>query len=386
MGPGQGRDDDGTPDAPRHPVPLRLGRRFHGLRRLSLLVLGADGPEPLSHVDGLDRQRRQGGRPRPRQRRGGIRRGTYPERLQKAGISWKVYQDAGAGLDAAHSWGWGNNAHVGNYGDNSLLYFRSFQSAPRGSPLHDGHERLAGCHALRRVQAGPRRRPASASLVDCRARGVQRTPQLARELRSLVPVAVSGRPDLVSRGLESKTVLFLVYDESDGVFDHVVPTSHRRTTRPRRSRARPRTWRRTTTCRSTGPLAFSVSSKEEPARRGDPRRTDRNGDAGITLIVENRSAVQHPVRVADAYTKATTEHELGPGETMAWRWTLEGSFGWYDFTLLAPSDPTFERQLAGHVETRRNSASDPAICSTDCLRTSPPTLSGGHNDGSPPPW
>ncbi len=26
---------------------------------------------------------------------------TYPERLQKAGISWKIYQDAGNGLDAA---------------------------------------------------------------------------------------------------------------------------------------------------------------------------------------------------------------------------------------------------------------------------------------------
>ena len=32
---------------------------------------------------------------------------TYPERLQKVGISWKIYQDAGAGLDAAHFWGLG---------------------------------------------------------------------------------------------------------------------------------------------------------------------------------------------------------------------------------------------------------------------------------------
>lgn len=48
---------------------------------------------------------------------------TYPERLQRAGISWKIYQDAGAGLDAAHFWGWGDDAYIGNYGDNSLLYF-----------------------------------------------------------------------------------------------------------------------------------------------------------------------------------------------------------------------------------------------------------------------
>ena len=31
---------------------------------------------------------------------------TYPERLQQAGISWKIYQDIGDGLDAADFWGW----------------------------------------------------------------------------------------------------------------------------------------------------------------------------------------------------------------------------------------------------------------------------------------
>ena len=30
---------------------------------------------------------------------------TYPERLEEAGISWKIYQDIGDGLDAAGSWG-----------------------------------------------------------------------------------------------------------------------------------------------------------------------------------------------------------------------------------------------------------------------------------------
>ncbi len=56
-----------------HPVPLRAGRRVHRLRRLPLLVAGADRPEPLSHVDGLGRQRRQGRRPGARQRRGRLR-------------------------------------------------------------------------------------------------------------------------------------------------------------------------------------------------------------------------------------------------------------------------------------------------------------------------
>ncbi|MFG2825828.1 alkaline phosphatase family protein, partial [Kitasatospora sp. NPDC048365] len=44
---------------------------------------------------------------------------TYPERLEQAGVSWKIYQDIGDGLNAAGSWGWINDAYRGNYGDNS---------------------------------------------------------------------------------------------------------------------------------------------------------------------------------------------------------------------------------------------------------------------------
>jgi phospholipase C len=59
---------------------------------------------------------------------------TYPELLQKAGITWKVYQDIGDGLTAAGSWGFTSDAYIGNYGDNSLLYFHQYQKAPTGSP------------------------------------------------------------------------------------------------------------------------------------------------------------------------------------------------------------------------------------------------------------
>jgi phospholipase C len=60
---------------------------------------------------------------------------TYPERLQRAGISWKVYQDAGVGLTADGFWGWTEDPFIGNYGDNSLLYFHQYQNAAPGSPL-----------------------------------------------------------------------------------------------------------------------------------------------------------------------------------------------------------------------------------------------------------
>ena len=41
--------------------------------------------------DGNDGKER---RPRDRQRRDRVRVQTYPERLEKAGINWKIYQDA----------------------------------------------------------------------------------------------------------------------------------------------------------------------------------------------------------------------------------------------------------------------------------------------------
>src|SRR6266478_3970933 len=63
---------------------------------------------------------------------------TYPELLQSAGVSWKIYQDVGNGLDASGFWGWTDDAYIGNYGDNSLLYFHQYQNAQPGSPLYNG--------------------------------------------------------------------------------------------------------------------------------------------------------------------------------------------------------------------------------------------------------
>ena len=62
---------------------------------------------------------------------------TYPERLQNAGISWKIYQDIGDGLNGANFWGWTPDPYIGNYGDNSLLYFFQYQNALPGNSLAD---------------------------------------------------------------------------------------------------------------------------------------------------------------------------------------------------------------------------------------------------------
>jgi phospholipase C len=152
---------------------------------------------------------------------------TYPELLEKAGISWKVYQDVGDGLDAADFWGWtGNAPYRGNYGDNSLLYFFQYQNAPAGSPLADGAK--TGTNILQ-----------SGTLFD-----VFRQDVLANQLPQVswivAPEAytehgnwpsnfgawyVSQMLDALTANPEvwSKTVFFYMFDENDGFFDHMVP-------------------------------------------------------------------------------------------------------------------------------------------------------------------
>jgi phospholipase C len=151
---------------------------------------------------------------------------TYPERLQAAGISWKIYQDAGAGLDGPHFWGWGSDAYIGNYGDNSLLYFHQYQDALPGSPL------FVGARTATNISEG-------GTLFDQFAEDV-RTNALPQVSWIVAPEAYTEHPNwpanygawYVSQMLDaltanpelwSKTAFFLMYDENDGFFDHMVP-------------------------------------------------------------------------------------------------------------------------------------------------------------------
>ena len=124
-------------------------------------------------MDRLGRQRRQ--RPAAagdHQRRAGYDWSTYPERLERAGISWKVYQDIGVGLDAAGFWGWTDDPYIGNYGDNSLLYFHQYQNAAPGTPLAD---KAQDRHEHRRTSRDPDRCSTS-SATTC---GTGRLPQVS---------------------------------------------------------------------------------------------------------------------------------------------------------------------------------------------------------------
>ncbi len=151
---------------------------------------------------------------------------TYPEVLQTAGISWKIYQDIGTGLDAAGSWGWTQNAYIGNYGDNSLLYFNQYRNAQPGNPLYE--KARTGTN----VAAG-------GGYFDMLKHDVQNgtLPQVSW---IVAPEAYSEHPNwpanygawYVDQVLQvltsnptlwSKTALLITYDENDGFFDHVAP-------------------------------------------------------------------------------------------------------------------------------------------------------------------
>jgi phospholipase C len=126
---------------------------------------------------------------------------TYPERLQRAGVSWQVYQEED------------------NYDDNALAWFRQYAHAPGSSPLW---------------QRGMRRRAAGWFEQDARQ---GRLPQVSW---LVAPTAQSEHPDYfpaagaeyIASKLDAiaadedlwRTTLFIVtYDENDGLFDHVPP-------------------------------------------------------------------------------------------------------------------------------------------------------------------
>ncbi len=151
---------------------------------------------------------------------------TYPERLERAGVSWKIYQDVGDGLDAAGGWGWIQDAYRGNYGDNSLLYFDQYRTAAPGDPLYD------------KARTGTNAKNGDGFFDVLKADVLGgKLPQVSW---IVAPEAFTEHPNwpanygawYISQVLDAltadpevwgRTALFITYDENDGFFDHVVP-------------------------------------------------------------------------------------------------------------------------------------------------------------------
>ncbi|MEV5942010.1 phosphocholine-specific phospholipase C [Streptomyces sp. NPDC051994] len=151
---------------------------------------------------------------------------TYPERLEQAGVSWKIYQDMGDGLDATGGWGWINDAYRGNYGDNSLLYFNNYRNAKPGDPLYD--KARTGTNAKNGdgffdilkadVKAGTLPKVSWIAAPEAFTEHPNWPANYGVWYISQVLDALTSNP-----AVWAKTALFITYDENDGFFDHVVP-------------------------------------------------------------------------------------------------------------------------------------------------------------------
>ena len=85
------------------------------------------------------------------------------------------------------------------------------------------------------------------------------------------------------------------------------------------------------------------------------------GTGSIAWSVTNVATSPVVVNVLDAYTGDFVEQVLQAGESFENELSLKQFYGWYDLIVTAAEDSTFNYRLAGHVETGRDSFSDPAL-------------------------
>ncbi len=86
------------------------------------------------------------------------------------------------------------------------------------------------------------------------------------------------------------------------------------------------------------------------------------GFGSFGLRITNLTKKTASIKVTDAYTgKVVPAFFASHGVEFAYDWTLELFQGWYDLVITVEQDRTFEYRFAGHVETGRDSISDPAM-------------------------
>jgi len=141
---------------------------------------------------------------------------TYAERLQAAGVSWKLYQE------------------YDNFGDNALAFFAAYRGLTPDQPLHQrGRTWVEGSTPDNAAQSR------GEALVAAFARDVG-ADALAQVSWIVAPTGACEHPDAspshgeaftaaliealaANPAVFAKTVFILNYDENDGFFDHVPP-------------------------------------------------------------------------------------------------------------------------------------------------------------------
>lgn len=128
---------------------------------------------------------------------------TYPERLQQAGVSWRIYQNA-----------------ADNFSDNPVEGFANFRKARKDSPLWINGMSTWSLEQFATHAAGgtlPQVSWLVAPAKDSEHPGPS-SPIQGADYTQRVLNALTANPDTWS-----KTVLLVMFDENDGFFDHMPP-------------------------------------------------------------------------------------------------------------------------------------------------------------------
>jgi phospholipase C len=128
---------------------------------------------------------------------------TYPEFLQRAGVSWKVYEEA----DHAN--------------DNALTWFETFEQAQPGDPLYDnGMATVPDLVTALKNDVAANTLPCVSWIVGPGASDEHppHSPQSGEALTKSLLDAIASNPTVYD-----STVFILLYDENDGFFDHEIP-------------------------------------------------------------------------------------------------------------------------------------------------------------------
>jgi phospholipase C len=132
---------------------------------------------------------------------GGYRWTTYAERLERAYVSWKVYQQQD------------------NYGCNVLEYFKAFREADRDSHLYK-RAMIREPEGKFEYDAINDRLPAVSWIIptSTQSEHPDYMPAAGAAFIATKINAIAANPDVWA-----KTAFILSYDENDGLFDHVPP-------------------------------------------------------------------------------------------------------------------------------------------------------------------
>jgi phospholipase C len=128
---------------------------------------------------------------------------TYPERLQAAGVTWQIYQEAN------------------NYDDNALAWFARFQTAPKSSELYKRGMQPQSSLVDRFAEDVARHRLPQVSWIvgpDYTSEHPSYLPAEGAQFINDILTPLRENPDVWRQ-----TALILNYDECDGFFDHVSP-------------------------------------------------------------------------------------------------------------------------------------------------------------------